>query len=170
MYWSAILCSSHHCCKIWLINSGPLSTRMMDGVLLSWIIRSNTRRTLSDGNEVSTSTASDSRLKSSSTFNSRNFLPSVKASLIKSILQVWLGPEGITSGCFTRSGRRFLALRLMLSFICLYTRRTLLWFQGNPRLRSRWKLCQNPIEGCLSITLVNASWSALSSLGLFWYW
>jgi len=170
MCWSVMLCALHHCCKIWLINSGPLSTRIREGVCLSWINRSNTLSTLNDGNEVSTSTASDSRLKSSRTFNSRNFLPSVKESLIKSILQVWFGPCGITNGCFTRSGRRFLALRLILSFICLYTRRTLLWFQVSPRLRSLWKLCQNPMEGCLSITLVNASCNALSSLGLFWYW
>ena len=91
-----------------------------------------------EGNEVSTSIASDSRLKSSITFNSLNRRPSTRLSLIKSMLHIRLGASGITKACFTRSGKRFFALRRICSFIIRYTRRTRLWFQLYPLWRSLW--------------------------------
>ncbi len=79
---SVIFCFVHHCSSLWLINSGPLSVRMFEGFPRWLIIRSSTLITRSDGNDVSTSMASDSRLKSSITFNSRKLLPSSKRSVI----------------------------------------------------------------------------------------
>lgn len=127
---------SHHSCSFWHINSGQLSVRKNIGFPLSATNCCSARTTRCPGSEVSTSMRRDSRLKSSMIFNKRNFRPSVRLSLIKSRLKVWLGVVGITKGFFTRSGSRFFALHLILRFIDLYTRLTLLWFQLFPRLRS----------------------------------
>jgi hypothetical protein len=50
--------------------------RIVAGLLRSLISLLNTRCTLKDGNDVSTSMAKDSLLWSSSTLNNLNFLPS----------------------------------------------------------------------------------------------
>lgn len=165
-----IFFSSHHCWSLCEINSGPLSVRMFAGFSL-WISkRSSTRMTLKDGSELSTSIANDSRLKSSMTFKSRNFLPSTKLSLMKSMLHTWLGAVGAPNGCFILSGNLFLALLRIFSFISRQMRRTRLWFHFSPWFLSRWYDCQKPMVGCLLTNAVKASWMTLSSFDLWVYW
>ena len=152
------------------MNSGPLSVLRLPGLPLCSTSCWSTRTTLCPGREVSTSIQRDSRLKSSITFSRRNFLPSVRVSLIKSRLQVWFGLFGITSGSFTRSGKRFFALRRIFRFILLYTRLTFLWFHLLPRLRNLWWHDHKPIDGWRSTSPVKASCKALSSFVFGWYW
>ena len=103
-----ICCCSHHCCSTWLTNSGPLSTRITAGLLRCPISFSSTLFTRNEGRDVSTSNASDSRLKSSITLSTRNLLPSTRLSLIKSMLHVWSACAGITRGCFYSLRQSFL--------------------------------------------------------------
>jgi len=69
-----------------LIYSGPLSTRIVSGLPRHSMIRSRLRITRSAGKEKSTSMPKPSRLKSSSTFKSRNARPSPRRSAMKSPL------------------------------------------------------------------------------------
>jgi hypothetical protein len=80
-----------------LMYSGPLSTLMVPGLPRHSMILSRLRMTRSAGSEKSTSMPSPSRLKSSSTFSSRNCRPSPSRSAMKSIDQVMLGASGTAS-------------------------------------------------------------------------
>ena len=89
-----------------LTYSGPLSTRMISGLPRHSNIWFRLRMTRSAGSEKSTSIAKPSRLKSSSTFKSRNALPSPSLSAIKSIDQLLFGASGtVSSSGFSRTSR-----------------------------------------------------------------
>ena len=87
-------CFSAHFNSFSLMYSGALSTLMVPGLPRHSMILSKLRMTRSAGNEKSTSMPSPSRLKSSSTFSSRNARPSPRRSAMKSIDQVRLGASG----------------------------------------------------------------------------
>lgn len=126
IYSNRMFLDSHHSCSRQLINSGPLLHLMHLGMPLSAAIRSSVRITRRAGREVSISMDKDSRLKSLITLKRRNLLPSVSASLIKSMLQTSLGASGIASASMILAGSLRLGLRRMLSFISVYIRYTFL--------------------------------------------
>ena len=87
-----------------------------------------------------------------------NRLPLVKTSLMKSIDQLWLMFLGCSRGDFTRSGSLRLYFRRRFIPNVLYTRWTLLWFQGLPSLRIRPNSFQKPSVGFFSAHSLNFSW------------
>ena len=100
----------------WLVYSGPLSTLIWFGAPRSSNSWLRVRITLRAGKEVSISIASPSLLWSSIIFSVRNFLPQVKLSLIKSMLQDSFTPFGTDNGSFILLGSLRLCLRFRFIF------------------------------------------------------
>ncbi|AZU14000.1 hypothetical protein AC611_22105 [Xanthomonas phaseoli pv. phaseoli] len=90
--------------------SGPLSQRITAGLPRHSMICSSDRITRADGSDRSTSIPSPSRLKSSSTLNSRKLRPSANWSCMKSIDQTWLIASGTARGSGRSRTSRFLGL------------------------------------------------------------
>src|SRR5690606_22604064 len=106
----------HQFINVFEINSGPLSHLTYLGVPISSFKHSSVSTTDLAGYDSPAWMPNASRLQSSITLNTRTFRPSVRASLIKSMLQHSLSLTGVSKGCFTRLTNRFLCLRLKLSF------------------------------------------------------
>ncbi|EPR73356.1 hypothetical protein ADIWIN_1787 [Winogradskyella psychrotolerans RS-3] len=128
----------HQFINVFEINSGPLSHLTYLGTPISSFRHSRVSTTALAGYDSPASIASASRLQSSITLKTLSFLPSVRASLIKSILQHTLSSSGVSKGCFTRLTKRFLCLRLKPSFISRYTRSTRFLFHFKPSRRILW--------------------------------
>src|SRR5581483_11067250 len=128
---TSIFFSSAHAKKCRLVNSGPLSERIASGTPRSATIVSSTRVIRGPGNPVSTSSAKHSRVYTSITLNTRNFLPLSAASCTKSIAHSWFAP--VTAG-LTKPARskRFRLLRRISNPASRYTRYTRLWFTRIP--------------------------------------
>ena len=89
-----IWCFPAHSGRVPLMYSRPLSTRMVPGLPRHSMIRSRLRIAGSAGRETSTSIPGPSRLKASSTFNSRNARPSPDLSAMQSIDHIKSGASG----------------------------------------------------------------------------
>jgi hypothetical protein len=88
----------------------------MQGVPRISMARSSSRATRTPESELSTTSATHSRLKSSTTVSTRNLRPEAKASDTKSSDQRWFDPCGIVMGALVPSARlrppRFLTISL----------------------------------------------------------
>lgn len=109
-------CSSAHCASVSEISSGPLSIRIFSGYPRFATILSSTLTTRCAGIFRSISSASASRLKSSTTLKVLKRLPHTSASCIKSMDQLWFIASGVASGAGLRTGRRCFPLRRKFSF------------------------------------------------------
>ena len=116
--WIVILSFSVQIRNVPLIYFGLLSTRLVFGLLRYSIILFKLRMTRSTGSEKSTSILSTSRLKSSSTFNSRNWRLSASLFAMKSIDQVIFGPFDRTKASGLSRFNRFYSL------ICKFSSRS----------------------------------------------
>src|ERR1043166_5554693 len=128
---NSIFRSSAHARKCRLVNSGPLSQRIASGAPRSATIFSSSRVTRRLGNPLSASSVKHSRVYTSITLNTRNFLPLSAASCTKSNAHSWFAL--VTTGLEIPARRnRFLLFLRISSPASRYTRYTFLWFTCKP--------------------------------------
>src|SRR6266436_4946621 len=128
---SSIFRSIPHVRKCRDVNSGPLSQRIASGTPRSATIRSNSRVTRRLAKLVSTSKARHSRVYTSITLNTRNFLPLSAASCTKSKAHSWFAPVTALRTTPART-KCFLRFRRINNPASRYTRYTFLWFTCIP--------------------------------------
>src|ERR1043166_1170419 len=128
---NSIFRSSAHARICREVNSGPLSQRIASGAPRSATIFSSSRVTRRLGNPLSASSVKHSRVYTSITLNTRNFLPLSAASCTKSNAHSWFAL--VTTGLEIPARRnRFLLFLRISSPASRYTRYTFLWFTCKP--------------------------------------
>jgi hypothetical protein len=161
------------------VNSGPLSHRIASGTPRSATprsatprsatIRSSSRVTRRLAKLVSTSSARHSRVYTSSTLNTRNFLPLSAASCTKSNAHSWFAP--VTAGR-TKPARsnRFLLRRRISNPASRYTLYTFLWFTCMPFSSSFNRNRRYPHRGFSRAASTNFARSTSSFFRLTYRW
>lgn len=110
IYWIVRPCWDAQVCRVSLTYSGPLLTRMVEGLPRHSMMRFKVRVTRKAGSEKSTSMARPSRLKSSSTLTVLKLRPALKLSNMKSIDHVSLGRSSTARGSGFSLFTRFFGL------------------------------------------------------------
>src|SRR6266403_1636364 len=169
MCTKSIFRSIPHARKCRDVNSGPLSHRIASGTPRSATIRSNSRVTRRLAKLVSTSSANHSRVYTSITLSTRNFLPLSAASCTKSSAHSWFAPVTAARTTPTRSNR-FLLFRRIIRPASRYTRYTRLWFTCIPFASSFNCNLRYPQRGFSRAASTSRSCSALSFLRLTYRW
>src|SRR5579872_1530120 len=151
------------------VNSGPLSHRIASGTPRSATIRSSSRVTRRLAKLVSTSKAKHSRVYTSITLNTRNFLPLSAASCTKSSAHSWFA--SVTAGR-TKPARsiRFLLLLRISNPASRYTRYTRLWFTCIPFASSLTCSLRYPHRGFSRAASTNFSRNTSSFFRLAYRW
>jgi len=119
------------------VSSVPLSETIIAGRLRRAMIASRSRTTRAPPIEVSTASASASRVKSSTTASTRNRRPQDSASATKSSDQRWFGPCGTAIGARVPVARLRPRRRRTASPSSRYNRSSFLWFMVIPSRASR---------------------------------